>query len=81
MKRTKKKGKKWHWHTLQHTDPHERESLNSQQHVLLILLKDGADVLEDVGTEEINAAVYDVAHKRARLFHIMQNLNEQEQPS
>ncbi len=38
-------------------------------------------VLEDVGIEEINAAVYDVAHKRARLFHIMQNLNEQEQPS
>lgn len=54
----------------------ERESFNSQQHVLLILLEDGADVLEDVWGKEVYAAVYDVAHKRAGLFHVVQHLNE-----
>lgn len=58
----------------QHT--HEK-SFNSQQHVLLILLKDWADVLEDVWVEEVYTAVYDVAHKCAGLFHIMQDLSEQ----
>lgn len=53
-----------------------RESFNSQQHVLLILLEDGADVLEDVWGKEVYAAVYDVAHKRARLFHVVQHLSE-----
>lgn len=51
-------------------------SFNSQQHVLLILLKDGADMLEDVWVKEVYTAVYDVAHKCARLFHIMQDLNK-----
>ncbi len=53
-----------------------RESLNSQQHVLLVLLEDGADMLEDVGVKEVYTAVYDVTHKCARLFHIMQDLNK-----
>lgn len=56
-----------------------RESFNSQQHVLLILLKDGADMLEDVWAKEVYTAVYDVTHKCARLFHIMQDLNEKEE--
>lgn len=54
-----------------------KKSLNSQQHVLLILLEDSADVLEDVWVEEVYAAVYDVAHKCAGLFHIMHHLCEQ----
>lgn len=51
-----------------------QESFNSQQHVLLILLKDRADVLEDVRVKEVQTAVYDVTHKCAWLFHIMQDL-------
>lgn len=51
-----------------------KKSSDSQQHVLLVLLENSADMLEDVGGEEVDAAVDDVAHKRARLFHIMQDL-------
>lgn len=51
-----------------------KKSSDSQQHVLLVLLENGADVLKDVGGEEVDAAVDDVAHKGARLFHIMQDL-------
>ena len=54
-----------------------RERDNLQQHVLLIFLKDGSDVLEDLGAKEINAAVDDVTHKRARLFNIMQDLHKE----
>lgn len=53
-----------------------RESFNSQQHVLLVLLEDSADMLEDFGVKEVYATVYDVAHKCARLFHIMQDLKK-----
>ena len=55
-----------------HSSPQRRSgSFDSQQHVLLVLLEDGADVLEDLGVEEVDAAVYDIAYKCARLFHIM----------
>lgn len=47
---------------------------NSQQHLLLILLEDCADMLEDVWVEQVYAAVDDVTHKGAGLFHIMQDL-------
>lgn len=57
--------------------PTHEKSFNSQQHVLLILLKDWADMLEDVWVEEVYTAVYDVAHKCAGLFHVMQDLSEQ----
>lgn len=57
-----------------HASP-TRESTDSQQHVLLVLLKHGPDVLEDVWLQEVYAAVYYVAHERARLLHIMQDLN------
>lgn len=33
-------------------------------------------MLEDVWVKEVYAAVYDVAHERAWLFHIMQDLVE-----
>lgn len=56
--------------------PPQEKSFNSQQHVLLILLKDWADMLEDVRVEEVYTAVYDVAHKCAGLFHVMQDLSE-----
>lgn len=55
----------------------QKKSFNSQQHVLLILLKDGADVLEDVWVEEVYTAVYDVTHKCARLFHVMKDLKKE----
>lgn len=34
-------------------------------------------MLEDVWVEEVYTAVDDVAHKRAGLFHVMQDLREQ----
>jgi len=61
-------------HPHSHTGPHRGS--NSQQHVLLVLLEDGADMLEDVWLEEVYAAVYDIAHEGAWLFHIMQDLNQ-----
>lgn len=63
-------------HMHSHAQIPTRESFNSQQHVLLVLLEDGADMLEDVGVKEVYTAVYDVTHKCARLFHIMQDLNK-----
>lgn len=59
-----------------HASP-RAESFNSQEHVLLILLKDSADVLEDLWVKEVYTTVYDVAHKCAWLFHIMQDLERQ----
>lgn len=54
----------------------KKNSCNSQQHVLLVLLENSADVLEDVRSEEVDATVDDVTHKRAWLFHIMQDLTK-----
>lgn len=54
----------------------QRSSCDSQQHVLLVLLEHSANVLKDVRGEEVDAAVDDVTHKRARLFHIMQDLKK-----
>lgn len=56
------------------THPQEEAQTDSQLHLLLILLEDGANVLEDIRVEQVDATVDDVAHKRARLFHIMENL-------
>lgn len=47
---------------------------DSQQHVLLVLLENSANVLKDVRGEEVDATVNDVTHKRAWLFHIMKDL-------
>lgn len=51
-----------------------KKSSHSQQHVLLVLLENSTNVPKDVGGEEVDAAVDDVTHKGARLFHIMQDL-------
>lgn len=74
MKRTKEM--EWMVVTCIPTYRSARESFNSQQHVLLVLLKDRADVLEDVWVKEVYTAVYDVTHKCARLFYIMQDLRK-----
>lgn len=55
----------------------ERERFNLQQHVLLILLEDCANMLEDIWVKEVYTAVDDVTHKCAWLFNIMQNLNRE----
>lgn len=74
MKRIKEM-RKWYPHAA--SDPHEREKCcNLQKHVLLVLLKDGADVLEDLWVKQVYTTVDNIAHKRAGLFHIMQNLNK-----
>ena len=49
---------------------------DSQQNVLLVLLEDAGDVLEDIGREQVDAAVDDVAHKGAGLLHIVQDLEQ-----
>ena len=51
---------------------------DSQQNVLLVLLEDAGDVLEDIGREQVDAAVDDVAHKRAGLLHVVQDLKGQD---
>lgn len=61
-----------HMHSQAQVPP--KGETHSQQHVLLVLLENSADVLKDVGGEEVDAAVDDVTHKGARLFHIMQDL-------
>lgn len=55
-----------------------KNKTDSQQHVLLVLLENSANVLKDVRGEEVDATVNDVTHKRAWLFHIMKDLKKQE---
>lgn len=63
-----------HFHGRQPT----KNKTDSQQHVLLVLLENSANVLKDVRGEEVDATVNDVTHKRAWLFHIMKDLKKQE---
>lgn len=47
---------------------------HSQQQLLLVPLEDLADVLEDGGREQVDAAVNDLANERAGLLHVVQDL-------
>lgn len=58
-----------------HKPSEKRRCYNLQQHVLLVLLEDGADVLEDLWVKQVYTAVDNIANKRAGLFHIMQDLH------
>lgn len=64
---------KWYSHAIPCTVP-PHDSFNLQQHVLLVLLKDSTDVLEDVLVKQVYTTIYDITHKGAWFFHIMQDL-------
>lgn len=64
------------FHMQSHNQNPKMGSYNSQQHILLILLEDCADVLEDLRVKEVDTTVDDIAHKGAWLFHIMQDLHK-----
>lgn len=61
-------------------DGEKLRQLDSQQHVLLVLLENRSDVLEDLRVKQVDTTVDDVAHKGAWFFHVMQHL-ESEQAS
>lgn len=65
----------WHFYT----QKPKTVWFNSQQHVLLVLLENGADMLKDVRVKQVYTTVDDVTDKCARLFHIMQDLHKKQE--